>query len=82
MSFLNGAELCVNFKPASAGFKRRLAHTKKMDAKRARSPSRVLVSRALGVWRESVGYPADGCVYPAGVDPQDFTSLAIWAKAQ
>lgn len=82
MSFLNGAELCLNFKPATADFKRRLAHAKRMDSKRARSPSRVLVANALMTWRVSAGYPANSNVYPAGVNVEDFTNLVNWAKAQ
>ena len=82
MSFLNGADLRLSFKPATAGFMRQLAHARKMDEKRARSPSRILVRQALSAWRQSAGLAADSCIYPSGVDVEDFTSIVNWSKAQ
>jgi hypothetical protein len=80
MSFLNGAELCLNFKPATKKFIRMLEHAKKMDKKRARSPSRVLVADKLAVWRVDGGYDERANVYPC--DPENFTALVKWAKSQ
>jgi hypothetical protein len=53
-----------------------------MASKASRSPSHVLVANALATWRVAIGCPADGCVYPAGVDTSDFTEMVKWAKAQ
>jgi hypothetical protein len=58
---------------------RRLAHAGRMQAKRDRSPSRVLVAQALARWRVAGGYRADAPVYPEGW-PSGFTAQVAWAK--
>jgi hypothetical protein len=64
MSFLNGATLVLNHKPATSRERRMLAHAARMQAKRNRSPSRVAQREALARWREESGYPVDAPVYP------------------
>jgi hypothetical protein len=65
MSFLNGAELCLNFKPATTEWKRKWAHAQRMTAKAQRSPSRVFVAKTLAQWGRASGYPEGANVYPA-----------------
>ena len=78
MSWINGATLIMNYKPASRDFLRRLAHERKMEEKRGRSPSVRLVASAMEAWRTQRGYA--GAVYPEGWDEMDFTARVKWAK--
>ena len=78
MSWINGAELVLTHKPATREFLRRLAHERRMEEKRGRSPSRRLVAEAMQAWRTWRGY--EGAVYPEGWDEMDFTARVKWAK--
>jgi hypothetical protein len=81
MSFLNGATLCLNFKPATAKQVRAIEHARRMALKRAASPSRKMVRDALAQWRQAAGYPSDAPVYPAGWDAFDLTAQVAHCKA-
>jgi hypothetical protein len=82
MSWLNGAQLMLvsTYKRPTRTQERAWAHAERMAAKRARSPSRVLVRSALAAWREKKGYT--GAVYPEGWSEKDFSDQVAWAKAQ
>jgi hypothetical protein len=82
MSWLNGAHLVLvsTYKAPTRAQERAWVHAERMAAKRARSPSRVLVREALAAWREKEGYM--GATYPEGWSEKAFSDQVAWAKAQ
>ena len=87
MSFLNGATLCLNFKPATAEWKRKWAHAQRMTAKARRSPSRVFVATVLEQWKNYEGYPVESGVYPEwypteGTFTEQVNACRLWVSQQ
>lgn len=87
MSFLNGATLILNFKPATTEWKRKWAHAQRMAAKARRSPSRVFVATVLERWKNHEGYPIESNVYPEwypieGTFTEQVNACKLWVSQQ
>lgn len=67
-------------RPATRKETRLIEHARRMQAKRARSPSFVLVRNTLAQWRTSRGYGAAAPIYPEGWDCLDLTSQVLMCR--